>query len=89
MSSAEWYGLRGGFDHRCQSTGERKPMTRPVFGPLFCTRGQHWAPRQKFNWRAPGRRHSWCIDCKRAYDRAQVEEKRRSARMTSDRRRAA
>ncbi len=59
-------------------------MTRPALGPLFCTRGRHLAPRREFAWRAEGRRHSWCVTCKRAYDRAKVAEKRRLARLALD-----
>lgn len=58
-------------------------MTRPATGPLFCTRGQHWAPREQFRLRTPGRLHSWCADCKRAYDRAELAGKRRAARAAS------
>lgn len=55
-------------------------MTRPASGPLFCTRGQHWASRERFRLRAPGRFHSWCIDCKRAYDRIELAQKRAAPR---------
>jgi len=59
-------------------------MTRPASGPRFCTRGRHWAPREQFRLRAPGRLHSWCADCKRAYDRVKVARKRRAMRVESE-----
>lgn len=59
-------------------------MNRPASGTLFCTRGRHLAPRREFAWRAVDRRHSWCVECKRAYDRAKVAEKRRLARTALD-----
>jgi hypothetical protein len=59
-------------------------MTCPAMGPLSCTRGQHWAPREQFRLRAPGRLHSWCADCKHAYDRVKVARKRRVMKVESE-----
>jgi hypothetical protein len=28
---------------------QKRTMTRPAKGPLFCTRRQHWAPREQFS----------------------------------------
>ena len=59
-------------------------MNRPASGPRFCTRSRHWVPRREFAWRVVGRHHSWCVECKRAYDRAKVAVKRRLARIALD-----
>ena len=58
-----------------------KNRPRTIGETIFCTKGQHYVARHKFKTRSDrAKPHSWCIDCKREYDRMKIATKRRQKR---------